>query len=419
MGNIDNQINQAVITLGGTGSRLNEITMGVPKPLFKIDGLHTLERSIKVLYEQGITKFIWITNYQHEFFLKEAKQLLSCYQIKIFIHKEKVKKGEAGSLFDLIDKLDEEFIFLNGDIIFDIDIKRLHKFHNLNKSQITFVTHLTNHPEDSDCIIESPNLSINKYKFKNEKNNVKGFYLGNSGLSVLSKKAIKIIDKSFIKTNKELSLFKDIIINCHNQKLRTFSYNTSEYLKDMGTPKRLLNVKNDIKKGKVKSLSYLKRQKALFLDRDNTIIKCKNGEYILDFDQINLLTNRVKIISKIANEFDLVILITNQPQIAMGKVSWEKVIMINGEIIRLCQDHNLNIATFYLCPHHNHMGFKEEIKELKINCFCRKPLPGMFLKASYERNIDLTKSLLIGDSWRDKEAAENLKMKFLDVNEFD
>ena len=65
------------------------------------------------------------------------------------------------------------------------------------------------------------------------------------------------------------------------------------------------------------------------------------------------------------------------------------------------------------------MGFKEEIKELKINCFCRKPLPGMFLKASYERNIDLTKSLLIGDSWRDKEAAENLKMKFLDVNEFD
>ena len=74
MGNIDNKINQAVITLGGTGSRLNEITMGVPKPLFKIDGLHTLERSIKVLYEQGITKFIWITNYQHEFFLKEAKQ---------------------------------------------------------------------------------------------------------------------------------------------------------------------------------------------------------------------------------------------------------------------------------------------------------------------------------------------------------
>ena len=130
--------------------------------------------------------------------MKEAKQLLSCYKIKIFIHKEKVKKGEAGSLFDLIDKLDEEFIFLNGDIIFDIDIKRLHKFHNLNKSQITFVTHLTNHPEDSDCIIESHNLSINKYKFKNEKKNVKGFYLGNSGLSVLSKKAIKIMDKRLL-----------------------------------------------------------------------------------------------------------------------------------------------------------------------------------------------------------------------------
>ena len=68
MGNIDNQINQAVITLGGTGSRLNEITMGVPKPLFKIDGLHTLERSIKVLYEQGITKLFGLQIISMNFF---------------------------------------------------------------------------------------------------------------------------------------------------------------------------------------------------------------------------------------------------------------------------------------------------------------------------------------------------------------
>ena len=53
-------LNQAVITLGGKGSRLKKVTNDIPKPLWKIEGHNTLERSIKVLSEQGINKFIWI-----------------------------------------------------------------------------------------------------------------------------------------------------------------------------------------------------------------------------------------------------------------------------------------------------------------------------------------------------------------------
>ena len=50
------------------------------------------------------------------------------------------------------------------------------------------MTHLTNHPEDSDCIIESPSLSIAEYKLKNFSNNKNSFFLGNAGIAIISKK---------------------------------------------------------------------------------------------------------------------------------------------------------------------------------------------------------------------------------------
>ena len=99
----------------------------------------------------------------------------------------------------------------------------------------------------------------------------------------------------------------------------------------------------------------------------------------------------------------------------MGLCSWDDVIEINGIIINQCQIWNLKISGFYICPHHPHSGFSNEVKVLKTNCFCRKPSPGMILEASHNRNIDLKHSLFIGDSKRDFYAAKNSGTKFLSV----
>ena len=96
----------------------------------------------------------------------------------------------------------------------------------------------------------------------------------------------------------------------------------------------------------------------------------------------------------------------------MGLVSWQKVININGHLIKECMSKNLMISSFYICPHHPHGGYIGENKSLKINCFCRKPNPGLFLEASFFRNIELSKSLMIGDSYSDKEAAFNASVPF-------
>ena len=161
------------------------------------------------------------------------------------------------------------------------------------------------------------------------------------------------------------------------------------------------------------------RKKLIIFDRDNTLINCKKGKYIVSNNEIEIFIKRIENILKIAKNYEFILLITNQPQIAMGKVSWQEVININGQIIKECQKIGLPIAGYYLCPHHPHSGFEGELSELKYNCFCRKPLPGLFFEASFQRNIDLQKSLMIGDSWRDEIAAKNAGIKFINVTILD
>lgn len=404
----------AVITLGGKGTRLRELTKNVPKPLWPINGINTLERTILNLSNQGVNKYFWLLGYKYDCFYNESLRLEEKYGVKINLYKEEVVLGEAGALFEIMDCLDDLFLFVNGDIIFDVDLDRLYSFHKNYGSDISFITHLTSHPEDSDCISEKHNFSISKYKFKEEKIFVEDMYLGNAGIALISKKVVKNLKEEIYQVNQQYSLFKDFIIEASNRGFFVFSYNTSEYLKDIGTPSRLKQVSEDIIKDKVFNDSYRNSQKVLFLDRDETLIECSKNKYILD-KNFKIKENIVKQISKISQNFNFVVLVTNQPQISMGLISYQQVININSKLILYCQKLGLNISAIYVCPHHNHKGYKGEISFLKTSCFCRKPLPGNFLKAAYQRNINLKESLLIGDSWRDNEAAQILGMKFLNV----
>ena len=78
------------------------------------------------------------------------------------------------------------------------------------------------------------------------------------------------------------------------------------------------------------------------------------------------------------------------------------------------------IDGLYFCPHHPHKGYEGEIAELKIDCDCRKPKPGMLLKAAHDYNIDLKESWMIGDGENDIRAgkAAGCKTALLGENDF-
>lgn len=146
-------------------------------------------------------------------------------------------------------------------------------------------------------------------------------------------------------------------------------------------------------------------KKAIFLDRDGVI-----NENVKDMNRVEqfvMLPNVSKAIKKINDAGYLAIIITNQPIIAKGFLSFETLENIHEKMKDELRKDGAHIDDIFVCPHHPKKGFPGEIVELKIDCACRKPKPGLFLQAIKKYNIDVSKSWMIGDSKSDVVAAKN------------
>lgn len=178
-----------------------------------------------------------------------------------------------------------------------------------------------------------------------------------------------------------------------------YVYDSPEYVKDMGTPERYHMVCADVKKGIVKAKNLQNKQKAVFLDRDGTI-----NEYVgflKNIGDFKLIDGVAEAIKKINNSGYLAIVVSNQPVIARGEVTIVELEEIHNKLETMLGQEGAYVDAIYYCPHHPDKGFEGERPEYKIECDCRKPKPGMLLKAAEKYNIDLSQSYMIGDSEND------------------
>lgn len=111
----------------------------------------------------------------------------------------------------------------------------------------------------------------------------------------------------------------------------------------------------------------------------------------------------------------LAVVVTNQPVIARGEVTWERLEEIHNKMETELGKQGAYLDGIYFCPHHPHKGFEGEIQELKFDCDCRKPKPGMLIKASRDLNIELKSSYMIGDSDSDVQAGEAAGCKTIKI----
>ena len=178
-----------------------------------------------------------------------------------------------------------------------------------------------------------------------------------------------------------------------------FCYDSPEYVKDMGTPERYESVCRDFRKGRVEAKNLSNRQRAVFLDRDGTINKYVG--FLRNIDDFELLPGAAEAIGRINASGYLAIVITNQPVIARGEVTTEQLEEIHNKMETLLGQQGAYLDAIYYCPHHPHKGYAGEVAALKIDCTCRKPKPGLLLKAAEDFNIDLSQSWMVGDSEND------------------
>ena len=149
--------------------------------------------------------------------------------------------------------------------------------------------------------------------------------------------------------------------------------------------------------------------------RINTIIQ--NLRYVLENSIIlQLIKTVAEAIKKINASGYLAIVVTNQPVIARGEVTFQELEEIHNKMETELGLQGAYLDAIYYCPHHPHKGYKGEVPELKIECDCRKPKPGMLLKAADDYNIDLSQSYMIGDGENDIKAGLAAGCKTILVN---
>lgn len=394
---------QALILAGGKGTRLSELTKNeIPKPMVKMLGKPLLEYAIDRLKENGITDIFISIGHLHEK-IEEYFGNGEKFGVNITYLCENEPLGSGGALYFLKGKIDDDFVVCSADAIFDIDIKRMYEFHKSKDALITLFAHPNLHPYDSDLIITDDNDCVLEI---NSKNNVRNFYyknLVNAGFFIINPKMLKYFTEL-----KKINLEHDFINNYVPQKC-VFAYKSSEYIKDVGTVERFNLTSKDIQNNIVvhKNLKY--KQKAIFLDRDGTINVYKG--FINNHKDIELLPTVVDAIKKINDSGYLAIIISNQPVIARGEASKEDVDECFKKIETLLGEKGAYIDGVYYCPHHPHSGFIGEVKELKINCECRKPKIGLIEKAQKDFNLDLNSCYMIGDTSVDIETGKNAGIK--------
>ncbi len=384
----------AVIMAGGFGKRIARLYSDRPKPMIEICGRPVLEYQIENLRKFGITEIIIVVHHMKEKIMRYFGDG-STLGVNISYYEEDEPLGTAGALYKIKERLTDDFLLINGDLIFSVNFKKMIEFHQSKDALATLFVHPNSHPYDSE-IVECNNDNIVTDWFKSDgignfRNRV------NAGIHIISKNALNESHGDGM-----LNLRADVLMPLIPTG-RVFAYRSAEYVKDMGTSERLRHVTNDTEKGIVFARRADKKQKAIFLDRDGTINKYKG--YVTSPKQLELIRGSAEAIKKINRSGYLAIIVTNQPQIAMGKVTYSVLDEIHAKLDTLLGEEGAYIDALYFCPHHPDSGFAGEIKELKIKCNCRKPSGGMIRQAAEDFNIDLSRSYMVGDTERDVLAA--------------
>ncbi len=146
-------------------------------------------------------------------------------------------------------------------------------------------------------------------------------------------------------------------------------------------------------------------RKAVFLDRDGTIIR--QVELMHSVSELRLLPGAARAINAFNKMGFLVVVVTNQPVVARGIVGPKEIDEIHAVLIERLNSKKAKIDAVYFCPHHP----EATLPEYRLRCDCRKPEPGMIIEGLKKLNINPKKSFMIGDALIDVVAGKKAGLK--------
>ena len=370
-----------VILAGGKGSRIKKFLKNNPKPMAKFNNKYFIEYIIQNFSKYSFKRIFILTGYKSKIIInKFHKKLFNFVEITCF--KEKTPMGTGGALNILKKNKINDFVLINGDTIFDINLNLL--INTIKKKQIGSIALVKNLSKKKNKL---NNLSLNKNKITNQ---IKG-NLKNGGIYFFKKKILK-----FVK-NKNSSLENDILPKLIKKELLSGKIFNNFFL-DIGTP-------NDYKKAK--KLLYKKfLRPAVFLDRDGVINYNKN--YVYKKKDFKFRPNVIKGLKLLNEKGYYIFIVTNQAGIAKNIFKENDFINLHTYIKAKLQKLNIFINDVSYSPFHP----EAKIKKYKKNSLTRKPGNLMIKRIKNKWHINFKKSFMIGDQVSDQLCAKKSKLYF-------
>lgn len=425
---------QLVILAGGKGTRLKDRLGDLPKPMIPIAGKPVLQHQIELARAHGFNDVRLFAHYRAEL-IREHFGDGSQWGLPIRYVVEKEPLGTAGAVLAGLDQLAERFAVMYGDTMVNVDLTRFWNAHEKVGAEATLFLHPNNHPFDSDLVETNTDNWVTA--FHNRPHSTDRFFqnLVNAGLYIIEKRALEPWREKAGQASRlsalapadallaltrsadrrdgcpALDFGKDLFPAMLKRGAKIFGYNSPEFIKDIGTPQRYDHVCAQYAAGIIQRSTLAVPQRAVFLDRDGTLVKEVSAQGLHCIDHIELLPGVTEAIHELNHAGLRAVLITNQPVVAKGFCTEADLRKIHNKLETLLGRGHAFLDRIYYCPHHPEKGFPGERADLKIECDCRKPKPGMIFQARRELNIDLARSWFIGDTTTDVQTARHAGVK--------
>ncbi len=380
-------IDQAFILCGGLGSRLGEITRKTPKPLIKFNNKPFLDYLLKSIARHNIKNIFLLCEYKNTLFTRRYhnKKILNS-KIKCIIEPKPL--GSGGALYNARKYMNDNFFLINGDTFYEINFNDF-GLDFLNSKKILGIASLKKKGKRYLNIFKKNQ----KYYFSKDKGNSI-----NSGILCVNKKILNFINKKTFSLENEC-------FSVLGQKKQIFVYKK----KIKGTKFFDIGVLDSLNKAK-NLIPKLELKKTIFLDRDGVINH--DFGYVYSKENFKWKKNIVKFIKYFNDNNYYIIVVTNQSGVGRGFYSEKDVNLLHSWINEELRKKGAHIDDFYYSSY-----FKNsKLSKYRKNRNLRKPNDGMVKRAKKNWDIDMRKSIVIGDQLSDIKMAKKSKLKYFLVD---
>ncbi|OQY94355.1 MAG: histidinol phosphate phosphatase [Sphingobacteriales bacterium UTBCD1] len=380
-------VKEAVILAGGFGTRLRDAVPDLPKCMAPVNEQPFLTYVIRYLLSQGIEKFIFSLGYKHKFIEEFLETEFPTINYQCCIEHEPL--GTGGAIrFSIQKTTGKNVLVLNGDTLYKIDTAGFSHSHQAN-SALCSIALKPMKDFDRYGVVELGDDNI--IKDFNEKQ----FYpsgLINGGIYLINREAFlqkELPDKfSFEKDFLEKEFMNKTI----------FGFVHDNYFIDIGIPGDYKRVQEELKYH-APDLDKVDKSWTLFIDRDGVINHEKKDDYIRNWQEFHFYDMAKESLAALSKKFGKVIIVSNQRGVGRGLMTEEDLIHIHKNMEKEIAEAGGHIDKIYYCS-------STDIKD-----FCRKPNPGMALKAEIDfPDISFSHSLMVGNNSSDMLFGRNAGM---------